>query len=513
MPDESSKTQPAAAGAESFITRLKQGAKRSHEQAGETPSLQRDNNDPPQDSDEYEKSFNPHVIDWLTSESAVVPHMASAKVRTVACMITHGMGEQVPFETIAAAASAFVRGRVPASPPQANRVALVPDGDLVSRMELCYAATEETPETHVHIYEGYWAPLTEGRITYKSIISFLFSTGLAGLRVARRKRFNRWIFGNLYELPIKLGTEPLLLGILVALLLLSGLVVFASFEVDHVWTVIKGFANLGFAQGFHALFARAGSHPWKCASLLLVIPLAWIAYQIHWFLVEYVGDVVIYVASYKVSVYEEVRDAIQKTVLDLGKQIVACTNPLSPLCGPVAKEKHGGPSAPPFVYDGIFFAGHSLGSVITFDLINALIVWDTDGCGGRHDLINRITRLLTFGSPLDKTAFLFRTQVSTEQHHFRELMAGNIQPLTLDYELRPFPWINLYSHKDPVSGCLQYYDLPPGMSLPALAARVDNRIDPAGTKFGEAHVQYWDGMMLSEQLLHGVGLTLDTAGS
>lgn len=72
------------------------------------------------------------------------------------------------------------------------------------------------------------------------------------------------------------------------------------------------------------------------------------------------------------------------------------------------------------------FVGHSIGSVIAYDTLNGII---------NHGLINnqdwnavgRTKLLLTFGSPLDQTAFIFRAQV--EDNPCREMLASAKQPL------------------------------------------------------------------------------------
>ncbi|MDQ2926366.1 MAG: hypothetical protein M3R43_12555, partial [Acidobacteriota bacterium] len=223
-------------------------------------------------------------------------------------------------------------------------------------------------------------------------------------------------------------------------------------------------------------------------TLVLIVAALVYRYVLNLFVIEYLGDVAIYVSSYKVSAFEDIRNAIQKIVITLGQQIFQAKDP-----------KTGEP-----LYDGVIFVGHSLGSVITYDLINALIVWDTHGCDGEHNVVGRIHRFITFGSPLDKTAFLFRNQPSQDQH-YREAMAGLMQAMVLDYALRPFPWVNLYSHRDIVSGILEYYDTPHDLrpQLPGYN-HVDNRKDPAARTWILAHVQYWEGQEISAQLLAGL---------
>ncbi|HZL28453.1 MAG TPA: hypothetical protein VFC39_18160 [Acidobacteriaceae bacterium] len=425
--------------------------------------------------------------------SVGVPLTASRSTgrRTIACMVTHGMGQQVPFETAASIAEAFVRGRPPQSKPQANRVRLstAPDSELVSRMELIYAAQNGEPETHVHIYEGYWAPLTEGKITYVQALSFLFSGAWSGIVTTITRKFDRWIFGRMYDLPPKKHTLFILVAVL--LVLAAGLLLafLCGVELTHFYASLKNLAKQPLLQLPAYLEIIFLTH-WRGlirTALLVVIAFIY-RYFLNLFVIEYLGDVAIYVSSYKVSAFEEIRNAIQKKVVTVGQQIFQAADPVT-----------GAP-----LYDGVIFVGHSLGSVVTYDLINALIVWDTQGCSGQHNVVGRIHRFITFGSPLDKTAFLFRNQTSKD-HHYREAMAGLMQALVLDYNLRPFLWVNLFSHADIVSGALEYYDTPT-TSRQLLPNRnpIRSKTDPSAWIPLYAHIQYWKGKALSRQLLAGL---------
>ena len=428
---------------------------------------------------------------------------SAPSTRTVACMVTHGMGQQVPFETAASIAEAFVRGRQPVS-RQVNRVLLstAPDANLISRIELQYAATATAPAINLHIYEGYWAPLTEGKITYVQALQFLFSGALAGFHTALKHKFSRWIFNDMRELPVKKHTTTVLILVLLFLLLGLGLAALAAVQINHAWTVLKHLLEGPFRALPAALLHAVTSHPAATLRTAVIVALGFVyRYFLHLFVIEYLGDVAIYVSSFKVSVFEDVRNAIQKTVFTIGSQIFAANDPASD------------PANPRPLYDKVIFVGHSLGSVITYDLINALIAWDTHACSGQHNVVSRISRFITFGSPLDKTAFLFRNQPSQDLH-FREAMAALMQPLVLDYALRPFPWVNLYSRKDIVSGYLQYYDFPnpdtpapthgPSVPRPPGYNPVQNHPDPAAHTPIYAHLQYWNGQALADQLIRGL---------
>lgn len=408
-------------------------------------------------------------------------------------MVTHGMGQQVPFETVGLIAEAL--GSIAF---QANRVRLTEEGDLLSRLECAYTAPDGA-HVQVHLYEGYWAPLTEGKISFWETIGFLYSGGLAGLRSLLRRaegtKFGRWMFGDIRELPIKPGT---LTDLLLALLVVTcGVLAYASLlnVLAHIPNAFAEKPPLLQRDVLHIaslwlLFA------WQHVKALLLIFVALIYTKLlHFAVVEYVGDVAIYVSSYKVSRFEEVRIAIQKTVFKTAEQIYS------------AKRDAAGA----LLYDEIVLVGHSLGSVISYDLLNELIVWDQKACNGHQTVVARTRRFITFGSPLDKTAFLFRTQISPD-HHYREALACLQQPLILTYVVRPtqFRWYNLYSAADIISGNLAYYDYP----LITPSNPVINLPDPHAWIPLMAHIQYWTGNLLASLLKDALlGIPLNSPNS
>ena len=213
----------------------------------------------------------------------------------------------------------------------------------------------------------------------------------------------------------------------------------------------------------------------------------------RYFIVEYVGDVAAYISPYKDSKFDELRQKIQKVGLDVGKVIYG----------------FGLPNVAVPHYDKIVVVGHSLGSVLAYDTLNALINFDnTSAPADQRHVVRRTRALVTFGSPLDKTAFIFRMQANSPQDWIREQLAASVQPLILDYvRYRPIPpvvpppgfeWFNIWSRMDIISGQLNYYDdpaLPPNRP-PWLI----NQPDPKAWIPLAAHVQYWTNPLLREQL-------------
>jgi hypothetical protein len=411
-----------------------------------------------------------------------------AQRERVAYVVIHGMGQQVEYETLGQLGDLMADeerkiGKYSAPVDvQVVRAKITndPDDAPLSRAELTVKRVREgvKKQIDVHVYEGYWAPLTEGKISFLETVSFLFSAAWNGIKSSvRGSAFKRWMFGDFQDMRIKLGT---FLSLLIAL---AGLVVALSplALAFHYWQQYLG-GNFRWA-----IFK--GRPIFSLASLAA---LAFYSWAIWYVVVEYVGDVVIYVSSYKVSKFEKTRGEIQDAVFKVVRQLYLARD-------------DGDPSRP--LYNKVVIVGHSLGTVIAYDMLNAAISWDMTEKNNSMDVVGRTSALITFGSPLDKTAFLFRTQVSGPQF-LREALAAQRQPLILNYEefrpLQSFHWTNIYSRADIVSGCLKYYDTPekpdPAMTPEPFRNPVKNVIDWAAWIPVLAHVQYWKDQKLRDEL-------------
>jgi hypothetical protein len=130
-------------------------------------------------------------------------------------------------------------------------------------------------------------------------------------------------------------------------------------------------------------------------------------------------------------------------------------------------------------YNRIFVVGHSLGSVIAYDVLNR-VVQETNVV--QIDQSRRILRqqaekiagLITFGSPLDKIAFFFRERVEEDKKVQRQVLSNlhGFKTLSLPedrtginignpmvFNLDNIRWLNFYHPEDLISGKLDYYDL------------------------------------------------------
>jgi hypothetical protein len=192
-------------------------------------------------------------------------------------------------------------------------------------------------------------------------------------------------------------------------------------------------------------------------------------------LVQYAGDVAAYVTPQSLDRFNDLREEIKACVHKTGSAIYRATRD-------GARE-----------YDQITVAGHSLGSVAAYDMLNRLLRDDAAGVT-ELDVEARTRALVTFGSPLDKIAFLFGMR---HPNHAAHALAGTVQPL-LQSRVRRFEWINIHSSHDVVSGPLEYFDdLHP---QPAALAVINERDETASTPL-VAHVEYWTGGHLARRIL------------
>jgi pimeloyl-ACP methyl ester carboxylesterase len=307
------------------------------------------------------------------------------------------------------------------------------------------------------------------------------------------------MFGGPKEMEIQKRSFPGLLGMLLFLLFVVGLIAAASWwvareltgfaSIRDPWVAVKhalhtfhGWWKLGFRitvkQTWFAawrMLSSVGSWVWRTKAWLVIVA---IGFFLRYFIVEYVGDVAAYISPYKDSKFDEIRHTIQQIGLNVGKTI------------------YGFGTATPNVpyYKQVVIVGHSLGSVLAYDTLNALLNLDNVlAPGDRRDVADRTRALITMGSPLDKTAFLFRMQARSNQNWIREAMAAAVQPLIVsypDYRRKTFDWVNIWSPMDIISGELNYYDDP--ALRPNVAPCVQNHIDRQDRWWPIiAHVKYF----------------------
>jgi hypothetical protein len=577
----------------------------------------------------------PQAVPARVEKFAVALPAGEAPQKKRAVWIVHGMGQQVPFETVDGLAEGIMRVAhpLPGTDGFAPRVRTVQIGDqTVQRVEL--DVFERNSRVELHLYEAYWAPVTEGEVKLSDVISFLFSACFRGLLNVFRP-FHRAMFDQVVESKIRvraaaeitlslltlaslivinavivasgaakygltgqqfhiadnwlalsatascLSAVAIAFGLILFLAELSqpsgaarwsartisvavwmafyltlaaivagaaSLAVFATYSSptfspsDPPFPQLQAFANLLVAaivaftlavlackgilrsagrevrsaipytpffllsvgiflvaffgpiligvgaisfSGVYSVLPGWVSGPfWVWPMLLLVSAL------VREVMVQYVGDVAAYVTSQKLDRFNKIRQRIKQIALDSARAVY------------LAQEDGE------FLYDKIAVVGHSLGSVIAYDTLNALLNAEKLSLT-ELKIASRTCLLETFGSPLDKIAFFFSLQ-GNEAFHIREQLAAAVQPLITNYEdFRRFPWINVYSPNDIVSGKVELYDLPmKGQPEPIQRLIQEHGVqrfpDPDAIVPLVAHVAYWKNKVVWEKLLAAV---------
>jgi hypothetical protein len=249
------------------------------------------------------------------------------------------------------------------------------------------------------------------------------------------------------------------------------------------WPAIAAVAFLLLLAGSVGLLCVLLSHsrPPRIDVQRLSIPLMWavlviLSLVVRTFLVQYVGDVAAYVQSHTLDRFSELRATIKERVLKIAEAIYA--------------QRTDGSH---FDYFSIVLVGHSLGSVLAYDILNQLLLDDAaiTGPGRPWKVAGRTNYLLTFGSPLNKIAFIFANQSKKRMMTAaRERLAALVQPLIDSATIRAaIKWVNVYSPWDIISGRLDFYD--PRSDVPGNPLPVVDDCDTEAVTFLAAHTEYW----------------------
>ena len=163
----------------------------------------------------------------MRARMAVQPPGATKKR---AVWIVHGMGQQIPYETLEQLAEGLIREAEHTRPglqikPLFREVRV---GDTVlQRVELTLPRNADADPQEVHLYECYWAPMTEGAVQLRDVVSFLWDGGGRGL-INFFTGFARALFGNMVEFSLTWRTPLYLLltlAILAALTVINAIIV------------------------------------------------------------------------------------------------------------------------------------------------------------------------------------------------------------------------------------------------------------------------------------------------
>jgi hypothetical protein len=496
--------------------------------------------------------------------------------RKVAVLICHGMGEQVPFETLGLVVAALQKATD-------KPVAALRGARAVSRgVRTAFHGGERIPLVHVDLdrpgtetrhltmFECYWAPVTAGKVHLFNAIIFYLRAGYRGLRYSMGRAFDRrigdrtWSFTLgavipltlLFSLDILLAVTGWLLSLeLLCLFVLWRLAALPGHEqlpIALVSFAVVVFATvavagglvawlLSFAVSFQAhrrqhpvpvnrgnrrlalitrlwrrviswllvglplveavylcewILRNRGAWGWlrsapvshRVTALLLMALLVWLLVKGRAFLIEYTGDVAAYMSAHEVSRFADIRNEIQARCWKMMEYVYGLST-------------DDGVEFTPY-FDEVIVVGHSLGSVVAYDVMNELVGRDR-ATGRNADCAGRTSLFLTFGSPLDKIAFIFRSQRPDEETDIREELAAERQPMILEEQYRPRRWVNLSNPFDWIGSSIDYFDLQPA-KLHSPRRSIANLVE--GDRFnnpGHAHSGYWRRRAFQQLLLWG----------
>ncbi|HLF20702.1 MAG TPA: hypothetical protein VI704_07915 [Bacteroidota bacterium] len=361
-----------------------------------------------------------------------------------AFLVIHGIGEQVPFETL----DSFARGVI--AYLQSRHIPFTMTHKLSERLgakgsawtESFVRLSDAAGKNYLDIHEYYWAYITEEQIKAREVYRWVAQALDGAMKYARQDEEIRKKYEG--------GAKP------------------------YWWRLLS---ILRWMRYWH----------WAIRLLLFLLPswsmLDWLREKIEGLATNviegYIGDVAIYTTTDEKSRYYKIR---QEILLESQKLLESLL---------VQKE-----------YGEVLVAGHSLGSAIAYDTLNRLNIKANLRSGGSLSL-KKLTSLVTFGSPLDKIAFFFREQSEEDQYirsqiieHLNSFKAKplDLQPgpvrliNTIENKLNHVKWINFYDDNDPVSGHLDFYVVDENIKL------------DLHRKWGLAHVAYWKDRTFYEEL-------------
>lgn len=459
----------------------------------------------------------------------------------IAALIIHGIGEQNPYEAL----DAFGRGLAGYFRVQKGQLEhrlAHRDGVAHSMVRMPLSARADAPADDLDLYELYWAPMVQGRISVRQVLAWIIRTSFTPLRAIAQQ----WeVLSQESDARRRQGwmvVREILrtAGLLALALLIAAPFVIAALErraltdagkavlgvlahIEHplaliVWVVLVVFA-LSILWGLRRALPRRGERLdieeesertwrwWWAVAALLLLGLAWLLalrreLGVLAVVAEIVGalwgpplvtvatatlaliltrPLVKYLGDVTLYVTADENSAFFRTRAEILK---ASSDRLRMLLTDDG-------------YRAVYVAGHSLGSVIAYDTINRLIrEVIAEPAGGKLtlDQLRRLRGLLTFGSPLDKVNYFFRIEVDRNQairaqalsllHGFRKKSSGrsygNLTFATPKFDDLPeFRWLNVYSRSDFVSGRLDFY-------------RVDRQEHRGYWNPLTAHLAYWN---------------------
>ncbi|MGD1046971.1 MAG: hypothetical protein ABR936_16835 [Bacteroidota bacterium] len=349
----------------------------------------------------------------------MIPALLSRSRKRTAFIVIHGIGEQLPFETLDAFTASFIR---PFGEVKLAHAITTRSGASGNAWQENFIQVERTNGYPIDIHEFYWAYMTEEKITIPETVKWVEQT------LAATKKYYKENKELQTKYEARRGTKRFPLARVLLLLR------FAAFM-------------LPFVKLFGVLFSPISKLPfftWITKLFRAAIN------KFGWIVTGYLGDVAIYTTTDEKSKYYRIRQQILNESQTLVEAVLDDD-----------------------AYDRVIIAGHSLGSVIAYDTLDRINI-KANLPEGKKLPIQKLAGLITFGSPLDKIAFFFRERTRPGEYIRRKILAHlhsfKAKPLSPDEggqkvsdpikpKLEKMPWVNYYANNDPVSGHLDFYNI------------------------------------------------------
>jgi hypothetical protein len=194
-----------------------------------------------------------------------------------------------------------------------------------------------------------------------------------------------------------------------------------------------------------------------------------LSYAINQFLTTAVGGLAVYLGSDTLSTNYTARSQILSECTATVEDLLAPHRDL-PLADPAQPENPQNIRQ----YDRVLIAAHSLGTVIAYDVLNDLMTKNlaaptVAAAAAAPKLgLDRITALFTFGSPLNKIFYFFRSrtekkttvlnEILYDLHNFRLRIPAPVGAVPTGSPFsKHFCWYNAWSPWDIVSGRMLFY--------------------------------------------------------
>jgi hypothetical protein len=403
------------------------------------------------------------------------------KSKRTAMLVIHGIGEQNPYETLDSFAKgvfSYLQKR-----PGVRKVELSPvetaleDWTQVGMRITVNPDLDPSLQGRVDLFEYYWAPETEDKLSWKDTLKWVLRTDLTPLR---------YFADNLQEMmgargasagsaiwySLKLYARELLRVLffyvplaLISLWLLSWLshpaplwkslngirttlqpylvwpqvVVLACFALALLMTIFMLQSLLAYLNRRRQTMQRSAEGLWFVLALLSAGAFYAVGLFLPFFFSQFAVDMQAFLKTLS-GIWTAAAPAVLVVLLAAALRYIltAYVADVAVYVSSDAKSKNyvarsailkGSTAALKRIlkdlqYDRVILAGHSLGSVIAYDTINELLAQFNAEDGPGYDKpipelrlseLQKLQGLITFGSPLDKIYYFFREHVNEDQ--------------------------------------------------------------------------------------------------